>query len=70
MHLIIIYEIFLENNLLDMLNIFSLKNTRPTDGATNDVGTKKTSAALLRVTKGYLLSYLKKNIYLFFFRFE
>jgi len=42
-----------------MLNIFSLKNSRPADGASSDGGTKKTSAALLRVTKGYLLSYLK-----------
>lgn len=37
-----------------MLNIFSLKQTRPGEGA-SDTGTKKTSAALLRVTKGYYL---------------
>jgi hypothetical protein len=40
-------------HLLDMLNIFSLKQARPGDGASSDPGTKKTSAALLRVTKGY-----------------
>jgi hypothetical protein len=43
-----------------MLNIFSIKKDRPQDGASSDTGTKKTSAALLRVTKGYLLS-LQRN---------
>lgn len=45
-----------------MLNVFSLKQNRPADGASSDAGTKKTSAALLRVTKGHLLSYLKKKL--------
>jgi hypothetical protein len=38
---------------LDMLNIFSLKKNRPADGTSNDTGTTRTSAALLRVTRGY-----------------
>lgn len=38
-----------------MLNLFSIKQPRTGDGASTDGGTKKTSAALLRVTKGYLL---------------
>ena len=56
-----------------MLNIFSLKQTRPGEGASSDPGTKKTSAALLRVTKGYLLSVLNiyiKYTYLIIFRFK
>lgn len=37
----------------DMLNLFSLKQQpRPGEAAGSDAGTKKTSAALLRVTKG------------------
>jgi hypothetical protein len=39
-----------------MLNIFSLKQARAGEAVTSDAGTKKTSPALLRVTKGYLLS--------------
>jgi hypothetical protein len=38
-----------------MLNLFSIKNPRPGDAPTNDVGTQRTSAAILRVTKGYLI---------------
>jgi hypothetical protein len=40
---------------LDMLNLFSIKNPRPGDAQTNDVGTQRTSAAILRVTKGYFI---------------
>ncbi len=49
----IFHNYLYENNLLDMLNIFSIKNPTP-GGASSDGGSKKTSAALLRVTKGYL----------------
>jgi hypothetical protein len=49
-----------------MLNIFSIKQARPGEGATSDVGTKKTSAALLRVTKGYLFSSFELNLYMIF----
>lgn len=35
-----------------MLNLFSIKNPRPGDAAAPNVAAQKTSAALLRVTKG------------------
>jgi hypothetical protein len=59
-------SIWFERNFLDMLNIFSIKQARPGEGATSDVGTKKTSAALLRVTKGYLFSSFELNLYMIF----
>jgi hypothetical protein len=50
-----------------MLNIFSLKKNRPADGTSIDTGTTRTSAALLRVTRGYLLYSFFKIIYIYLF---
>jgi hypothetical protein len=47
-------KFFFEIIVLDMLNIFSIKKTDGSGGASSDTGSKKTSAALLRATKGYL----------------
>ncbi len=64
----ILWLFIIENNLfLDMLNIFSLKKNRPADGTPIDTGTTRTSAALLRVTRGYLLYSFFKIIYIYLF---